>query len=85
MLPKNLGRRVIGRLIARSTLKGEYRGLLPNASTNSPIIQWDSVCRKFHFRDKQPPYNYASSLAHCMQVGWWVCGCGCVWGGEVGG
>lgn len=23
---------------------------------------------KFHFRDKQPPYSYASSLAHCMQV-----------------
>ena len=25
---------------------------------------------KFQFRDKQPPYSYASSLAHCMQVGW---------------
>ncbi len=24
---------------------------------------------KFQFRDKQPPYSYASSLAHCMQVG----------------
>ncbi|GAB4818102.1 hypothetical protein N2152v2_005148 [Parachlorella kessleri] len=23
---------------------------------------------KFQFRDKQPPYSYASSLAHCMQV-----------------
>jgi hypothetical protein len=26
---------------------------------------------RFNFRDKSPPYSYASSLAHAMQVGSW--------------